>query len=182
MSRFRLTVYTLMILTVIGCRRDDRQTSLYESFGQEVADVLERGHIDSAMMIIETHKRMAVEAGDSDAFYGALTQQAIASYYGGRQTELLRELDSIDGYLARVPRTPLRRLLQGKVHSSRAGYYTRFTYNPDSNIYYYKQAIKEFAGLKDPATQSDAYFNLAGAYRNNGITTSAPIGSAAQSR
>ena len=168
MSRFRLTVYTLMILTVIGCRRDDRQTSLYESFGQEVADVLERGHIDSAMMIIETHKRMAVEAGDSDAFYGALTQQAIASYYGGRQTELLRELDSIDGYLARVPRTPLRRLLQGKVHSSRAGYYTRFTYNPDSDIYYYKQAIKEFAGLKDPATQSDAYFNLAGAYRNNG--------------
>lgn len=103
MSRFRLTVYTLMILTVIGCRREDRQTSLYESFGQEVADVLERGHIDSAMMIIETHKRMAVEAGDSDAFYGALTQQAIASYYGGRQTELLRELDSIDGYLARVP-------------------------------------------------------------------------------
>ncbi len=168
MSRFRLTVYILMILTVIGCRRNDRQTSLYESFGQEVADVLERGHIDSAMMIIETHKRMALEAQDSDAFYGVLTQQAIASYYGGRQTELLRELDSIDRYLARVPRTPLRSLLQGKVHSSRAGYYTRFTYNPDSNIYYYKQAIKEFSGLKDPATQSDAYFNLAGAYRNNG--------------
>lgn len=168
MSRFRLTVYILMILTVIGCRRHDRQTSLYESFGQEVADVLERGHIDSAMMIIETHKRLALEAQDSDAFYGALTQQAIASYYGGRQTELLRELDSIDRYLARVPRTPLRSLLQGKVHSSRAGYYTRFTYNPDSNIYYYKQAIKEFAGLHDPATQSDAYFNLAGAYRNNG--------------
>lgn len=168
MSRFRLTVYILMILTVVGCRRNDRQTSLYESFGQEVADVLERGHIDSAMMIIETHKRMALEAQDSDAFYGVLTQQAIASYYGGRQTELLRELDSIDRYLARVPRTPLRSLLQGKVHSSRAGYYTRFTYNPDSNIYYYKQAIKEFSGLKDPATQSDAYFNLAGAYRNNG--------------
>ena len=168
MSRFRLTVYILMILTVIGCRRNDRQTSLYESFGQEVADVLERGHIDSAMMIIETHKRMALEAQDSDAFYGVLTQQAIASYYGGRQTELLRELDSIDRYLARVPRTPLRSLLQGKVYSSRAGYYTRFTYNPDSNIYYYKQAIKEFSGLKDPATQSDAYFNLAGAYRNNG--------------
>lgn len=168
MSRFRLTVYILMILTVIGCRRNDRQTSLYESFGQEVADVLERGHIDSAMMIIETHKRMALEAQDSDAFYGVLTQQAIASYYGGRQTELLRELDSIDRYLAHVPRTPLRSLLQGKVHSSRAGYYTRFTYNPDSNIYYYKQAIKEFSGLKDPATQSDAYFNLAGAYRNNG--------------
>lgn len=90
MSRFRLTVYILMILTVIGCRRHDRQTSLYESFGQEVADVLERGHIDSAMMIIETHKRVALEAQDSDAFYGALTQQAIASYYGGRQTELLR--------------------------------------------------------------------------------------------
>ena len=52
MSRFRLTVYILMILTVVGCRRNDRQTSLYESFGQEVADVLERGHIDSAMMII----------------------------------------------------------------------------------------------------------------------------------
>lgn len=168
MSRFRLTVYILMILTVVGCRRNDRQTSLYESFGQEVADVLERGHIDSAMMIIETHKRMALEAQDSDAFYGVLTQQAIASYYGGRQTELLRELDSIDRYLARVPRTPLRSLLQGKVYSSRAGYYTRFTYNPDSNIYYYKQAIKEFSGLKDPATQSDAYFNLAGAYRNNG--------------
>lgn len=100
MPRFRLTVYILMILTVIGCRRNDRQTSLYESFGQEVADVLERGQIDSAMMIIETHKRMALEAQDSDAFYGALTQQAIASYYGGRQTELLRELDSIDAYLA----------------------------------------------------------------------------------
>lgn len=150
-----------------SCHRHGKES--VDDMHTQVDDSIAAGAITGAMKLALLEKQQGLESGDSDIYYRGLTHQAIVSYYAGRPADLIRQVDSLGRYLDANPDNDARHLMRSRMYSIKAGYYTRFHFNPDSNIYYYKKTLDFLPDNTDPALRSTAYSNLAGAYRNNGI-------------
>lgn len=152
-----------------SCHKADTAYSDYQLLGDRVSQQILAGRPDSAVPLVRSEIQRAIARGDSDHYYNAMLQLAVVDYYTARPAEMMDRLDSIESYLAKFPRTRGRMLLNGKMNTLRASYFMRFTFMPDSNIFYCRRALDFFADVKEPEMESDAYLNLAEAYRNNGM-------------
>lgn len=167
----RLSGLILAVTAAIaaGCNKIPNNTPrLYQEFGQDISDSLAAGRINGALELVNHDIAEALENNDSDVFYTALCKKGIVDYYMGEANRLLPVTDSVIRYMSRRPETPDRNFVIGKAYSARAGYYTRFVYEPDSNIHYYSKALDYLSRTGEPGVVSDALFNLGGAYKNNG--------------
>lgn len=171
-SKLRYLPLLLAALVALGafsaCHKADTADSDYMLLGERVSQHIQAGQPDSAVPLVRREMERAAARSDSDHYYNAMLQLAVVDYYTARPAEMMGRLDSIEHYLAKFPRTRGRMLLNGKMNTLRASYFTRFTFMPDSNIFYYRRALDFFADVQEPEMESDAYLNLAGAYRNNG--------------
>lgn len=160
---------TVLAITMSGCHKTPNNTPrLYQEFGQDISDSLAAGRINGALELVNRNLAQAVENNDSDGYYTALCKKGIVDYYMGEGNHLLPVTDSVIRYMSRRPETPDRNFVIGKAYSARAGYYTRYVYAPDSNIFYYSKALDYLSRTGEPGVISDALFNLGGAYKNNG--------------
>lgn len=153
------------IVMVGGCSRNERSEAGIEEFGKDIADSVAQGHINGALEKVRTEKARA--GSDSDAYYRAMTREVILNYYAGMADALLAHADSIIAHYS-TAKSEEANFLTGKAQSAKAGYYTRYVYNPDSNIHYYKKALCNMRKTGHPGNISDAYLNLAGAYKDDG--------------
>lgn len=157
-----------LLCIAVSCRSRGSDTIGDSDLHRQVDDSIAAGSYSGAMKIVLQEKQHGLEAGDSDIYYHGLTHQAIVSYYAGRPDDMMRQVDSLARYLDANPDNDIRRLMRSRLYSIKAGYYTRFHYNPDSNIYYYRKTLSHIPENANPELISSAYSNLAGAYRNNG--------------
>lgn len=166
-TKYILSLLPLLCLFV-SCRDRGCDTKDFNDIGQQISDSINAGSMAGALRIALSEKQRGAESRDSNKFYNGMAHQAVVSYYSGRPEDLKRQVDSIDRYLDSRPETQARRDIRGRTCSLKAGYYTRFHFNPDSNIYYYTKALEYIQDSDDPGHLVNAYCNLAGAYRNNG--------------
>lgn len=153
----------------VSCHSRGEDTVGGNDLHSQVDDSIAAGSIAGALRVTLHEKQQGLACGDSDMYYRGLTHQAIVSYYASRPEDLIRQVDSLARYLDANTDNNARRLMRSRMYSIKAGYYTRFHYNPDSNIYYYKKALDFLPEGSSPELRSATYSNLAGAYRNNGM-------------
>lgn len=165
-----LHIVTACVLLCIAasCDSGDNDRSQEGDLDRQFTDSINVGAMEGALKIAGNEKQQGIETGDSDIYYRGMVHQAIVNYYAGRPQDMLRQVDSIAAYVASKPDNDLRKEMRRRTYSIKGGFYTRYQYNPDSNIYYYHKALEGLDEKEAPDITSVAYCNLAGAYRSNG--------------
>lgn len=165
-STILLTIGICLLFSLTACRND--RVSDEVSFAQldrYIADSITMGRLSGAQSLID--RELTLAKNDSDRYYVVLAQKCVLKYFSGDAPQILAISDSVLRYAPKAkPRE--RAFMEGKTFATLAGYYTRYKFNPDSNIYYYRKSLDCLRNVGEPIILTNAYSNLAGAYRDNG--------------
>lgn len=161
-----ITLALGLLVCLTGCRKtENSEPTSFSQLDRYIADSITKGRISGAEKLIA--REMTLAGNDSNRYHMALTQKCVLKYFSGDAEAIKVIADSVLRYAPKAPKRE-RVFMEGKIYSTLAGYYTRYQFNPDSNIYYYSKALSRLRDVGEPIILTNAYSNLAGAYRDNG--------------
>lgn len=161
-----LIIVAALQLFMVGCEKKDRsEIGSFAQLDEYIADSITEGRLSGARSLVD--KELAKAGNDSDRYYMVLAQKCVVEYYSGEAAKILTISDSVLRYAPKAEKR-VRDFMEGKTYSTLAGYYRRYQFNPDSNIYYYKKGLDCLRRVGELVILTNAYGNLAGAYRDNG--------------
>lgn len=165
-ARIIITIVSGLLICITGCRKtENSEITSFAQLDRYISDSITMGRISGAQKLID--REMALAGNDSTRYYIVLAQKCVLKYFSGDAEEIRVISDSVLRYAPRAPKRE-RVFMEGKIYSTLAGYYTRYRFNPDSNIYYYSKALSRLRDVGEPIILTNTYSNLAGAYRDNG--------------
>lgn len=165
-ARIIITIVSGLLICITGCRKtENSEITSFAQLDRYISDSITMGRISGAQKLID--REMALAGNDSTRYYIVLAQKCVLKYFSGDVEEIRVISDSVLRYAPRAPKRE-RVFMEGKIYSTLAGYYTRYRFNPDSNIYYYNKALSRLRDVGEPIILTNTYSNLAGAYRDNG--------------
>lgn len=172
-------IYTQMTLVILAfsilagaCQKNKNTNELspkeqaeIKMLKQDIHDSIKTFNTDFVKEAILKGKKMAK---DSDDYYDFVLYDVIFYFYMSQPDSMLNNLSRSTNYLSKQPATPRRDQMYIKCLQTKAAYYAQFYLDPDSLVYYSKEACKIADREPDIEQQILCYSNLADAYKQKG--------------